>query len=93
MAKLREVIDLVSRDTTLAEDLDEDLVEFMNLREADTGVPGTIHVRTRITRHGPSVKSYTGRAAGDQQSASISIAGYGERTAIAGYSGGGSPLD
>ena len=64
---------LLKRDTTLEEDLDGDLVEFMNLGEADTGVPGTIHVRTRVTRHGPSVKYYAGRAGTDQESASISI--------------------
>jgi hypothetical protein len=61
-------------DTTLEEDLtDEDLVEIMNLREADTGVPGTIHVRTRISRPGPSVKYYAGRAGYDQPSCSIAI--------------------
>jgi hypothetical protein len=61
-------------DTTIEEDLaDEDLVEIMNLREADTGVPGTIHVRTRISRHRPSIKYYAGRAGSDQPSCSISI--------------------
>jgi len=83
MPKLREVIDLPRRllsplwlrpDTTLEQDLaDEDLVEFVNLREEETGIPGTIYILTEIGGHGPRVKYYAGRTGKTQASFSVSI--------------------
>ena len=83
MPKLREVIDLPRRllsplwlrpDTTLEqESAAEDLVEFVNLREEETGVPGTIYISTEIAGHIPRVKYYAGRAGKTQASVSVSI--------------------
>jgi hypothetical protein len=54
--------------------VEEDLVEFINLREIDTGVPGTIYISTEIGGPGPRVKYYAGRAGKTQPSLSVSIA-------------------
>ncbi|MCU0945964.1 MAG: hypothetical protein MUF65_11425 [Rubritepida sp.] len=40
---------------------EDDPVEMANLTEADTGVPGIIHVSTRQGRHGPRIKWYPRR--------------------------------
>jgi len=62
-------------DTTLEEELaGEDLVEFVNLREEETGVRGTIYISTEIGGHGPRVKYYAGRAGKTQPSLWVSIA-------------------
>ena len=67
-------IEHVPADTTLADDLREDiLVEMANLTTAQTGVPGTIFISTAMGGHGPRVKYYLqpGRT---QPSFSVTIA-------------------
>jgi len=67
-------IEHVPADTTLADDLREDiLVEMANLTTAQTGVPGTIFISTAMGGHGPRVKYYLqpGRA---QPGFSVTIA-------------------
>jgi hypothetical protein len=62
-------------DAPLVDELaDEELVELANLPEEDTGVPGTIHISTRVGRHGPRVKYFDGRAGETQPSCSVTIA-------------------
>jgi len=67
-------IEHVPADTTLADDLRQDiLVEMANLTTAQTGVPGTIFISTAMGGHGPRVKYYLqpGRT---QPSFSVTIA-------------------
>lgn len=69
-------IDESLREFTLDEEFamfgEDDVVEMTNLREQDTGIPGTLFVSTVMGPHGPRVKYFikTGR---DQQSFSVSV--------------------
>jgi hypothetical protein len=46
----------------VVEEREDDPVEMVNLREKDTGVPGTVYVSTLQGRHGPRIKWYPGLA-------------------------------
>lgn len=52
---------------------EDDAVEFVNLYEEDTGVPGMILISTRMGSHGPRVKYFV-KNGNDDRSFSASIA-------------------
>jgi hypothetical protein len=51
---------------------DDDLMDFMNLTEEETGIVGTIFVSTAMGPHGPRVKYFL-KSGKDQKSFSVAI--------------------
>ncbi len=51
----------------------DDLFEMANLRERQTGIPGTIYISTRQASHGPRVKYFEDRPGEGVPSFSVSI--------------------
>lgn len=64
------------REPTLQEEIavlgDDDLMDFMNLTQEETGIAGTLFLTTAMGAHGPGVKYYVKTGPG-QQSFSVSI--------------------
>jgi hypothetical protein len=52
----------------------DDLFEMANLRQKQTGIPGTIYISTQQASHGPRVKYYVDRPGSGVASFSVSIA-------------------
>src|SRR5437763_15261168 len=51
---------------------DDDLMDFMNLTQEETGIVGTIFVSTAMGSHGPRVKYFL-KSGKDQKSLSVAI--------------------